>query len=97
MTGWRPSMAVTKEQVSHLAWLSRINLSEEEVEHHTGQIEEIIKYLDKLDSIALSEAETISTRKDISELRGDDPQEFAADMFPSAQRKDGYVKGPRMT
>lgn len=90
-------MAVTKEQVRHLAWLSRINLTEEEVEHNTGQIEEIIKYLDKLDSIALSEADTISTRKDISELRDDNPQEFAADIFPTAQRKEGYLKGPRMT
>lgn len=90
-------MAVTRDLVSHLAWLSRINLTEEEIERNTGQIEEIIKYLDKLDSIALGEAETISTKKDISELREDNPHEFAADTFPTAQRKDGYVKGPRMT
>ena len=90
-------MAVTKELVGHLGWLSRINLTEEELERNTAQIEEIIKYLDKLDSIALSEAETITTRKDFSELRDDNPREFGSDPFRTAPRKDGYVKGPRMT
>lgn len=89
-------MAVTKEQISHLGWLSRINLTDEELERTTGQIEEIIKYLDKLDSIVLSNAETITIRKDVSDLRDDVPQEFGSDPFGSVPRKDGYVKGPRM-
>jgi aspartyl-tRNA(Asn)/glutamyl-tRNA(Gln) amidotransferase subunit C len=90
-------MTVTKEQVSHLGWLSRIDLSEEELERTTAQIEEIIKYLDKLDSISLSDAEAISIRKDFSELREDSPVEFPSDPFGTPYRKDGYVKGPRMT
>lgn len=90
-------MAVTKEQVSHLGWLSRIDLSAEELERNTTQIEEIIKYLDKLDSISLGEAETISIKKEYSSLRDDIPHEFGADPFGAVQRKDGYVKGPRMT
>ena len=90
-------MAVTKDQVRHIGWLSRIDLSEEELERNTAQIEEIIKYLDKLDSIALGEAETISIKKDFSELREDDPKEFGADPLGTIHRKDGFVKGPRMT
>ena len=90
-------MAVTKEQVGHLGWLSRIRLTEEELERNTGQIEEIIKYLDKLDSIVLSKVETITTRKDLDGLRDDIPQEFGSDPFGMVPRKDGYVKGPRMT
>ena len=90
-------MAVTKDQVSHLGWLSRIDLSEEELERNTGQIEEIIKYLDKLDSITLSEAEAVSIKKEYSDLRDDIPHEFGADPFGTVHRKDGYVKGPRMT
>ena len=89
-------MAVTKDQVKHLAWLSRIELSEEELERNTARIEEIISYLDKLDSIAL-EDEPISLKKDFSELREDIPSEFGADPFGTAHRKDGYIKGPRMT
>ena len=88
---------VTKEQIKHLGWLSRIELSEEELERNTEHIEEIIKYLDKLDSIELKEAEPILVKKDFSKLRDDDPHEFGADPFGTAYRKDGYVKGPRMT
>ena len=90
-------MAVTKDQVSHLGWLSRIELSDEEIERNTGQIEQIIKYLDKLDSITLDETEAISVKKDFSELREDTPEAFGADPLGTAHRKDGYVKGPRMT
>lgn len=90
-------MAVTKDQVSHLGWLSRIDLSEEELERNTRHIEEIIKYLDKLDSIALGEAEAASIKKEYSDLRDDSPHEFGADPFGTVPRKDGYVKGPRMT
>jgi aspartyl-tRNA(Asn)/glutamyl-tRNA(Gln) amidotransferase subunit C len=90
-------MAVTKEQVSHLGWLSRLDLSEEEIERYAGQIEQIIKYLDKLDSMSLTDAEAVSIEKDISELRDDIPVEFDKDPFGTNHRKDGYVKGPRMT
>ena len=89
-------MTVTKDQVKHLGWLSRIELLEEELERNTARIEEIIAYLDKLDSIALDD-EPISLKKDYSELREDIPSEFAADPFGTAHRKDGYIKGPRMT
>jgi aspartyl-tRNA(Asn)/glutamyl-tRNA(Gln) amidotransferase subunit C len=90
-------MAVTKDQVSHLGWLSRIELSDEELERNTSQIEQIIKYLDKLDSITLDETEAISVKKDFSELRDDTPEEFGSDPLGTVHRKDGYVKGPRMT
>ena len=92
-------MAVTKEQVKHLGWLSRIEMSDEELERNTEHIEEIIWYLDKLDSIALGEAEPILAvvKKDFSELRDDTPCEFGSDPLGTSHRKDGYVKGPRMT
>lgn len=90
-------MAVTKDQVKHLGWLSRIELTEEELERNTAHIEEIIRFLDKLDTIALAKEEPISIKKEFSELREDTPREFGADPFGTAHRKDGYVKGPRMT
>jgi aspartyl/glutamyl-tRNA(Asn/Gln) amidotransferase C subunit len=90
-------MAVTKEQVRHLGWLSRIELTEEELERNTGHIEDTIKYLDKLDSIQLSEAEGISIKRSVSGLRDDVPAEFGEDPLGTKHRKDDYVKGPRMT
>ena len=90
-------MVVTKEQVKHLGWLSRIELTEDELERNTAHIEETIKYLDKLDAIELSEAEGISLKKSFTGLRDDVPAEFDVDPLGTNHRKDGYVKGPRMT
>lgn len=74
-----------------------MELSEEELERNTAHIEEIIRYLDKLDSIVLSEVDPITIKKNFSELRDDLPLEFGVDPFGTTHRKDGYVKGPRMT
>lgn len=90
-------MAVTKDQVKHLGWLSRIELTEEELERNTMHIEDTIKYLDTLDSVALSEAEAILLKKRVVDLRDDVPAEFGEDPLGTKHRKDGYVKGPRMT
>ncbi|MDP3975976.1 MAG: Asp-tRNA(Asn)/Glu-tRNA(Gln) amidotransferase subunit GatC [bacterium] len=41
-------MALTKDQVRHVAKLARLNLSEEEVEKFTPQLASIFQHLDKL-------------------------------------------------
>ncbi|MEO9294153.1 MAG: Asp-tRNA(Asn)/Glu-tRNA(Gln) amidotransferase subunit GatC [Nitrososphaera sp.] len=90
-------MVVTKEEVKHLGWLSRIELSDDEVEKYTVQIEQIIAYLDKLDSMPLVKADdVIKTKKDFSDLRPDEAKAFGADPIGTKYRKDGFVKGPRM-
>ncbi len=91
-------MAVTKDQVKHLGWLARIELSDAEVERYTSQIEGIIKYLDTLDTIPLlDQAKPISVKKKFEELRPDEPEKFEGDPLGTKYRKDGFVKGPRMT
>lgn len=87
---------VTKEEIKHLGWLSRIELSDEEIDRYTAQIEQIVAYLDKLDSMPLGEAEVIKTRKDFADLRADHEQAFGSDPVGTKYRKDGFVKGPRM-
>ena len=46
---------ITKDQLKHLSKLSKIDLTENEFETYTKQIEKIIKYLDKLDEISFEE------------------------------------------
>jgi aspartyl-tRNA(Asn)/glutamyl-tRNA(Gln) amidotransferase subunit C len=87
---------VTKEQVRHLGWLSRIEMSDSELERYTSQIEGIIKYLDTLDTIPLKEIEPIVAKKKFSDLRPDEPEKFEGDALGTKYRKDGFVKGPRM-
>lgn len=88
---------VTKEQVKHLGWLARIELSDAELDRYTSQIEEIIKYLDKLDTIPLEQVKPIVARKKFVDLRPDEPADFEGDALGTKYRKDGFVKGPRMT
>jgi aspartyl-tRNA(Asn)/glutamyl-tRNA(Gln) amidotransferase subunit C len=87
---------VTKEEVRHLGWLSRIELSDEELEKYTSQIEQIIAYLDTLDKIPLEKADVIKPRIKFTDLRQDKEREFGADTLGTKYRKDGFVKGPRM-
>lgn len=88
---------VTKDEVKHLGWLARIELSQEELDRYTKQVEDIIKYLDKLDTIPLEQVEPIVARKKFGDLRSDEPSSFDGDALGTKYRKDGFVKGPRMT
>jgi len=90
-------MMVTKDQVKHLGWLARIELSDAELERYTSQIEEIVKYLDTLDTISLEKVEPIAVKKKFAELRPDEPAKFEGEAIGTKYRKDGFVKGPRMT
>jgi aspartyl-tRNA(Asn)/glutamyl-tRNA(Gln) amidotransferase subunit C len=91
---------ITKDQLKHLSKLSKIDLTENEFETYTKQIEKIIKYLDKLDEISLEEAKSLSSRSltKLSDLREDTIIEPTADIDKvSKHLKDKFVKGPVMS
>jgi aspartyl-tRNA(Asn)/glutamyl-tRNA(Gln) amidotransferase subunit C len=89
---------VSREEIKHLGRLSKLELTEEEISRYTLQIEEIIGYLNKLDSISLSQIESVRSRKNISELRKDHVEPFKGDPLEgSKNRKDGFIKGPRLS
>jgi aspartyl-tRNA(Asn)/glutamyl-tRNA(Gln) amidotransferase subunit C len=67
---------VTKEEVKHLGWLARIELTDQELARYTSQIEDIIKYFDKLDTISLEQVKPIVARKKFEDLRPDEPAGF---------------------
>ncbi|MDK9706850.1 MAG: Asp-tRNA(Asn)/Glu-tRNA(Gln) amidotransferase subunit GatC [Desulforhopalus sp.] len=47
-------MKISKEQVEHVAHLARLTLTEEELEQMTGQLDNILSYVDKLDELDTS-------------------------------------------
>ena len=89
---------ISKEEIKHLGWLSRLELTTEELDRYLPQIDEIIRYFDKLDTIPLSESERTSSTKKVSELRDDKNRVFKWDTLQSFKnRKDGFVKGPKIS
>lgn len=44
-------MKITSEEVKHVAHLAKLNLSEEELVKMTGQLDNILSYVDKLDEL----------------------------------------------
>ncbi len=89
-------MVVTREEVKHLGWLAKLEMSDSEIQRYTTQIEEIIDYLNKLDTMPLEQIEPITLKKKFSELRKDASVTFEGSVLGTEYRKDGFVKGPRM-
>lgn len=88
---------VSKQEIKELGQLSKLELTDQEVERYQSQIEEIIAYFDILDSISLNDIETIHLLKNFSELRKDCPELFEGNAVKNAKyRKDDYIKGPRL-
>jgi len=89
---------ISKEEIKHLSWLSRLELTSEELDRYVSQIEEIIRYFDKLDTIPLSESERTRSTKEVSELRDDKNHVFKWDTLQNFKnRKDGFIKGPKIS
>ena len=58
-------MPVTRNDVEHIAKLARLNFSEEEKEKLTRELNEILKYMEKLDELDTTNVEPLSN---VSEL-----------------------------
>ena len=83
--------------MKHLAWLSRLDLTNDEIEKYHIEIEKIIRYLDRLDSISLSDVEPRHYERRVSEFRDDIIYDNQTDLSKTTKySKEGFVKGPRM-
>jgi aspartyl-tRNA(Asn)/glutamyl-tRNA(Gln) amidotransferase subunit C len=88
---------ISKDEIRHLGWLSRLELTDSELDRYASQIDKIIKYFDKLDTISLTGNEPARSIKKVSELRNDNIRVFDGDPLEFSKNiKDGFVKGPRM-
>jgi aspartyl-tRNA(Asn)/glutamyl-tRNA(Gln) amidotransferase subunit C len=88
---------ISKDEIRHLGWLSRLELTDSELDRYATQIDEIISYFDKLDNVSLTGSDPARSIKKVSELRNDNINVFEGDPLEfSINRKDGFVKGPRM-
>ncbi len=68
-------MKITRQEVEHVAHLARLNLSEEELEKMTGQLDEILRYVDKLEELDTQGIEPTTHAFSITNaFREDDPR-----------------------
>ena len=87
---------VSKDELKHLGWLARLDLSEEELLKYESQIDRIIQQFDILDRLTLDTLEPTYQTKSVRNLRIDEAKNFGENVLPKTRnRKDGYLKGPK--
>jgi aspartyl-tRNA(Asn)/glutamyl-tRNA(Gln) amidotransferase subunit C len=87
---------VSKDELKHLGWLARLDLTEEELLKYESQIDRIIQQFDILDRLTLDTLEPSHQTKSVRNLRIDEAKNFGENVLPKTRnRKDGYLKGPK--
>lgn len=93
-------MKLNRKDVEHVALLSRLDLSENELDKFTGQLDAILEYIDVLNQVDTSAVEPMAHVLEIRNvMRADEvqpslPREAALQNAPEAE--DGFFKVPKI-
>ena len=93
-------MKLNRKDVEHVALLSRLELSEQELDNFTGQLDAILEYIDVLNQVDTSAVEPMAHVLEIRNvMRSDEvqpslPREAALQNAPDAE--DGFFKVPKI-
>ena len=93
-------MKLNRKDVEHVALLSRLELSENELDKFTGQLDAILEYIDVLNQVDTSAVEPMAHVLEIRNvMRSDEvqpslPREAALQNAPDAE--DGFFKVPKI-
>jgi aspartyl-tRNA(Asn)/glutamyl-tRNA(Gln) amidotransferase subunit C len=91
---------IRKEELEHIAWLARIELSEAEKDVFEEQLSSILEYFAVLDEVDTTDVEPTYHVIGITDIvREDEPKEglSQADVLRNAPKKEeGYFKSPRI-
>ncbi len=94
-------MGIGREEVKHIALLSRLELSEEEVDMYTEHLAEILDYVEKLKSLDVSNVELMSHAVPMSNVFREDevkPGLSNEEALKNAPDSDPpYYRVPRVT
>ncbi|MFC1704455.1 Asp-tRNA(Asn)/Glu-tRNA(Gln) amidotransferase subunit GatC [Candidatus Omnitrophota bacterium] len=90
----------TKKDIEYVAHLSRINLEKEELEYFTKQLEDILKYIQKLNKVDISKVEPTAHVLPVKNvLRKDTPKKSlpVKEVLQNAPGKDEkFFKVPKV-
>lgn len=82
-------MSITKKEVEHIANLAKLNLKESEIEEFTGELSQILEYIDKLNELNTDNVEPLSHPVSKSNVfRGDTVKK-------SVDRKEALKNAPK--
>ncbi len=93
-------MKLNRKDVEHVALLSRLELSDTELDKFTGQLDAILEYIDVLNQVDTSTVEPMAHVLEIRNvMRADEvqpslPREAALQNAPDAE--DGFFKVPKI-
>jgi aspartyl-tRNA(Asn)/glutamyl-tRNA(Gln) amidotransferase subunit C len=91
-------MAIDREQLSHVAHLARLELSDDELERLGAQLNDIIDAVSKVSELDLSDVPATSHPLDLVNVWADDeprPCLTVEEAFANAPERDGdYFKVP---
>ena len=94
-------MAIKKDDVKYAAKLARIEMSEKELENFTSQLDDILKYMKKLEELDTSNVKPTSHVLDIRNVMREDKltnesltNEEALRMAP--EKEKGFFKVPKI-
>lgn len=70
-------MAISKEEIIHIAKLASLNLSDEEIEKYTGDMQEILEFANMINNVNTEGInETVAANEKCNVLRKDEVKKF---------------------
>ncbi|MFD1397278.1 Asp-tRNA(Asn)/Glu-tRNA(Gln) amidotransferase subunit GatC [Kroppenstedtia eburnea] len=91
-------MAISKEQVEHVAQLARLSLTEEEARLYTGQLNDILQFAEKLNELDTEGVEPTSHVLPMANVLREDEKRPSLDREQALQnapdQKDGMFRVP---
>lgn len=91
---------LTEEQVRHVARLSRLHLTNEEVRQFTVQLSKVLEYIGKLNELNVEEIEPMAHAMDLTNVLGPDepkPGLIVDDVLANApQHTSPFFKVPKV-
>jgi aspartyl-tRNA(Asn)/glutamyl-tRNA(Gln) amidotransferase subunit C len=90
---------ISLSTVKHLAWLTRIDLTDKEAREISRQLSRILDYFSKIDRVETKGVEPLYHAVEIQRVtRSDEPRPFPAEEILKAapSKKGRYIKAPKI-
>lgn len=95
-------MSMTREEVEHIALLSRLALEPEEIALHTRHLQEILSYAEQIQQLPTDDVEPMSHSLRLTNVMRDEDQvgsmlDSATALANAPDRADPYYRVPKVT